>query len=111
VSKLLEYTPEARLSGIEAMIHPFFDELRVEGARMPNGKEFPLLFDFTHEGEFEWDVTDLLHRLTEMAELSVQPELNRRLVPPHCEPELASRSIVLDNFVPIPLEQLKIMLD
>jgi glycogen synthase kinase 3 beta len=50
VSKLLEYTPEARLSAIEAMCHPFFDELRGEGARMPNGKEFPPLFDFTREG-------------------------------------------------------------
>lgn len=51
VSKLLEYTPEARLSAVEAMCHPFFDELRVEGARMPNGKEFPLLFNFTREGK------------------------------------------------------------
>ena len=33
------------------MCHPFFDELRVEGARMPNGKEFPVLFNFTREGE------------------------------------------------------------
>ena len=53
VSKLLEYTPEARLSAVEAMCHPFFDELRVEGARMPNGKDFPLLFNFTREGKFE----------------------------------------------------------
>lgn len=44
-------------------------------------------------------------------ELSVRPDLIRQLVPPHCEPELGSRSIVLDNFVPIPLEQLKITLD
>jgi glycogen synthase kinase 3 beta len=50
VSKLLEYTPETRLSAIEAMCHPFFDELRGEGARMPNGKEFPPLFNFTREG-------------------------------------------------------------
>lgn len=34
------------------MCHPFFDELRVEGARMPNGKDFPLLFNFTREGAF-----------------------------------------------------------
>jgi glycogen synthase kinase 3 beta len=59
VSKLLEYTPEARLSSVEAMIHPFFDELRVEGAKMPNGKDFPLLFDFSREGKqtlrhFSW---------------------------------------------------------
>lgn len=52
VAKLLEYTPEARLSAVEAMCHPFFDELRQEGAKMPNGKEFPLLFDFTREGTY-----------------------------------------------------------
>jgi glycogen synthase kinase 3 beta len=51
VAKLLEYTPGARLSAVEAMIHSFFDELRVEGARMPNGKEFPPLMDFSREGE------------------------------------------------------------
>ena len=33
------------------MCHPFFDELRQEGAKMPNGKEFPPLFDFTREGK------------------------------------------------------------
>lgn len=93
VSKLLEYTPGARLSAVEAMAHPFFDELRAEGQRMPGGKELPPLFDFTRE------------------ELSVRPDLIRALVPPHCEQELASRSIQLDSFVPIPLEQLKISLD
>jgi len=93
VSKLLEYTPEARLSAIEAMCHPFFDELRVEGQRMPNGKDFPPLFDFTRE------------------ELSIRPDLMRQLVPPHAEPELESRGIRLDSFVPIPLEQLRISLD
>lgn len=51
VAKLLEYTPGARLSAVEAMVHPFFDELRGEGARMPNQKEFPPLFNFTREGE------------------------------------------------------------
>ncbi|KAK7023725.1 kinase domain-containing protein [Favolaschia claudopus] len=93
VSKLLEYTPSARLSAVEAMVHPFFDELRSEGARMPNGKPFPALFDFTRE------------------ELSVRPDLIRKLVPAHCEAELASRGIVLDSFVPIPLDELRITLD
>lgn len=51
VAKLLEYTPEARLSAVEAMVHPFFDELRQDGMRMPNGKDFPRLFDFTREGK------------------------------------------------------------
>jgi len=93
VAKLLEYTPESRLSAIEAMCHPFFDELRVEGQRMPNGKDFPPLFDFTRE------------------ELSIRPDLMRQLVPPHCETELGSRGIRLESFVPIPLEQLRITLD
>lgn len=44
-------------------------------------------------------------------ELSVRPDLIRQLVPSHCEAELRSRSIELDNFVPIPLEQMKISLD
>ena len=50
MAKLLEYTPEARLGAVEAMCHPLFDELRVEGMRMPNGKALPRLFDFTHAG-------------------------------------------------------------
>jgi len=93
VSKLLEYTPEARLSAIQSMVHPFFDELRIEGMRMPNGKEFPKLFNFTKE------------------ELSIRPDLNRTLVPPYCDAELRSRGINLDTFVPIPLDQLRINLD
>lgn len=63
VSRLLEYTPNARLSAIEAMVHPFFDELRVEGARMPNGKEFPLLFDFKREGMY---LSDWAMRINKM---------------------------------------------
>lgn len=93
VSRLLEYTPSARLSAIEAMCHPFFDDLRDEGTKMPNGKDLPALFDFTRE------------------ELSIRPDLNRRLVPAWREPELQSRGIDLDNFTPIPLEELRITLD
>ncbi|VDC05371.1 unnamed protein product [Peniophora sp. CBMAI 1063] len=93
VGRLLEYTPEARLSSVEAMVHPFFDELRGPETKMPNGKDFPPLFNFTRE------------------ELSVRPDLISKLVPPHVEPELRSRGIDIDNFVPIPLDQLKITLD
>lgn len=46
-----------------------------------------------------------------LTELSVRPDLIRTLVPTHCESELASRSIHLDNFQPIPLEQMRITLD
>ncbi|GAA6059057.1 hypothetical protein JCM10212_001282 [Sporobolomyces blumeae] len=93
ISKLLEYTPSARLTAIEAMCHPFFDDLRVPDAKMPTGKDMPPLFNFTRE------------------ELSIRPDLNRKLVPSHVEPELASRGIDLNNFEPIPLEQMRITLD
>ncbi|KAF8459899.1 kinase-like domain-containing protein [Gautieria morchelliformis] len=88
LSKLLKHTPESRLSGYEAMCHSFFDELRVEGQKMPNGQDLPPLFDFTRE------------------ELSIHPDLMRQLVPSHCELELESRGIRLDTFVPIALERL-----
>ncbi|WWD01657.1 hypothetical protein V866_008602 [Kwoniella sp. B9012] len=93
ISNLLEYTPTARLTAPEALVHPFFDELRVEGSRLPNGKEMPALFDFTRE------------------ELSTRPDLIRQLVPPHAESALSEQGIDIEGFVPIPLEQLRISLD
>lgn len=58
ISKLLEYTPTQRLSAIEAMVHPFFDELRDPNTRLPDSRhpngssrELPVLFDFTHHGK------------------------------------------------------------
>ncbi|VVC97468.1 unnamed protein product [Leptidea sinapis] len=63
VSRLLEYTPGARLSPLQACTHAFFDELREAGARLPNGRPLPPLFNFTDY------------------ELSVQPSLNDLLKP------------------------------
>lgn len=57
ISRLLEYTPTERLSAIDAMVHPFFDELRDPSTRLPdsrhtNGaiKDLPVLFDFSRHG-------------------------------------------------------------
>ncbi|KAI9207377.1 kinase-like domain-containing protein [Polychytrium aggregatum] len=86
ISKLLEYTPNNRLSAIEAMVHPFFDELRKPDTKMPNGKDLPLLFDFS------------------ALELSIRPDLNRQLVPPHAEAALRARGIDLDQFQPITIQ-------
>ena len=59
ISCLLEYTPTERLSAIDAMVHPFFDELRDPATRFPdsrhlNGpvKDLPNLFDFSRHGMF-----------------------------------------------------------
>lgn len=58
ISKLLEYTPTQRLSAVDAMVQPFFDELRdpqtrLPDSRHPNGatRDLPELFNFTHHGE------------------------------------------------------------
>jgi glycogen synthase kinase 3 beta len=60
ISKLLEYTPTQRLSAVEAMVHPFFDELRDPHIKLPdsrhaNGapKDMPNLFEFSHHGKMQ----------------------------------------------------------
>ena len=57
ISKLLEYTPTERQSAVEAMVHPFFDELRDPNTKLPDSRhqtgqvrELPLLFDFSKHG-------------------------------------------------------------
>ncbi|KWU46945.1 kinase-like protein [Rhodotorula sp. JG-1b] len=80
LSSLLRYEPEKRLTAIEVLSHTFYDELRRgTGAdppgpwqlRLPGGKQARVdLFDFT----------DL--------ELSIRPDLNSRLVPPHARARL-----------------------
>jgi len=49
ISRLLVYNPERRLTPIEALQHPFFEELRDQHTRLPNGNPLPPLFDFTTE--------------------------------------------------------------
>ncbi len=64
ISRLLEYTPTERLLAVNAMVHPFFDELRNPATRFPdsrhvNGpvKDLPALFDFSRHGR---SLTDLI---------------------------------------------------
>jgi glycogen synthase kinase 3 beta len=75
------------------MCHPFFDDLKVPDAKMPTGKDLPPLFDFTRE------------------ELSCRPDLIKNLVPAHAEQELLSRGVDVNNFDPIPLDQMRVHLD
>lgn len=53
----------------------------------------------------------LTHPSTQPIELSIRPDLNRQLVAAWTLPELLSRGIDLNNFTPIPLEQMRITLD
>jgi len=93
ISKLLEYTPNARLTAIDAMCHPFFDELRTGDQKMASGKPAPELFDFMKE------------------ELSIKPELNSKLVPAFAEAALKERGIDVHNFEPLSAESMRITLD
>ncbi|MCJ8732833.1 hypothetical protein PDJAM_G00215850 [Pangasius djambal] len=64
-SRLLEYTPTARLTPLEACANSFFDELRDPNIKLPNGREKPSLFNFTTQ------------------ELSSNPSLATILIPAH----------------------------
>ncbi|KAK6133526.1 hypothetical protein DH2020_032740 [Rehmannia glutinosa] len=48
-SRLLQYSPNLRCTALEAIAHPFFDELREPSARLPNGRPMPPLFNFKQE--------------------------------------------------------------
>jgi glycogen synthase kinase 3 beta len=65
ISKLLVYTPADRLTPLQAMAHPFFDELRQPETTVPNGAPLPPLFNFSSD------------------ELAINPESVRSLIPPH----------------------------
>lgn len=49
LNKLLEYEPRKRINAIEALAHPFFDELRKQDCKLPDGNPLPPLFDFTYQ--------------------------------------------------------------
>ena len=49
VSRMLRYEPNTRIDPLDALHHSFFDELRQEGVKLPNGKDMPALWDFTAE--------------------------------------------------------------
>jgi kinase len=37
---------------VDALVHPFFDEIRDPNTRLPNGRFLPPLFDFKPHGKF-----------------------------------------------------------
>ncbi|OQR70122.1 glycogen synthase kinase-3 beta-like, partial [Tropilaelaps mercedesae] len=63
LTKMLQYTPECRIRCWDALAEPFFDDLRRLGARQPDGRPLPNLFDFTPK------------------ELEQNPVLNQLLMP------------------------------
>lgn len=105
------------------MCHPFFDELRDPNTRLPDSRhangsprELPDLFDFSRHGMLHHlDSSRLFSRWISannmIAELSICPALNGRLVPPHARPELEARGLDIDNFTPLSKEEMIARLD
>ena len=63
ISLLINYSPQARPKALEALSHPFFDELRDQSSVLPNGQPLPSLFNWTAE-ESECMGDDLMRHLT-----------------------------------------------
>lgn len=58
IARLLEYTPTERLAAVQAMVHPFFDELRTPDVKLPDSRhgtgqvrDLPPLFNFSRHGK------------------------------------------------------------
>ena len=62
ISKILVYNPDRRLKPLEALLHPFFDELRDKNMKLPNGNPLPDLFDFSQE-EISSTSPDIMEQL------------------------------------------------
>mmetsp|Transcript_36565 Transcript_36565/g.53681 ORF Transcript_36565/g.53681 Transcript_36565/m.53681 type:complete len:481 (-) Transcript_36565:499-1941(-) len=67
IGSTLAYAPDRRVKPLEGCAHTFFDELRDERTRLPNGMDLPPIFDFTKH------------------ELSSPPELLEKLLPPYAK--------------------------
>ncbi|GAA5875700.1 hypothetical protein JCM1840_003179 [Sporobolomyces johnsonii] len=95
LSALLTFAPQDRIPAIDALAHPFFDDLKVPGVVMPNGKPLPRdLFMFSRH------------------ELSIRPDLIRLLVPPHLEQQLFDEhGIDVGHFEPMDLKPLRVNID
>ena len=47
VSRLLVYDPDSRPLPLESLLDPYFNELRDQNTKLPNGQPLPDLFNFT----------------------------------------------------------------
>ena len=63
LASLLTYSPTSRPSAYQALQHPFFDELRDQSTRLPNGDPLPPLFNWNE------------------VEIKAHPDLIRALTP------------------------------
>ena len=82
---------------------------RLPDSRHPNGaiRDLPELFNFTKHGMRCPGFRLLANNL----ELSIAPDLNSRLIPPHARAALAKQGLDIDNFTPMTKEEMSVRLD
>lgn len=49
---MLLYDPQQRITAIEALCHPFFDDIRDPNTRLPNDQPLPPVLNFSRHGEW-----------------------------------------------------------
>jgi serine/threonine protein kinase len=63
ITSLLVYSPQTRPNAYEALLHPFFDQLRNPNTRLLNGESLPPLFNWTQE-EIEYATPELIQKIS-----------------------------------------------
>lgn len=62
LSSMLVYVPSKRITAIDSLCHPYFDELRSPTLKLPNGVPIPALFNFTPVGMIYYYIFPFLYR-------------------------------------------------
>ena len=129
LTKVLQYSPVDRVSCIEALVDPYFDELRNPQTKLPNYRKLfsqqyhssASVSSHSHQNNANYqlyssqpDIKDLPELFDfDDRELSVNPLLNRQLIPEFAygRLRLLSGAHTLDGFTPMTEEQLAVTLE
>ncbi|PIS48199.1 hypothetical protein CJI97_005632 [Candidozyma auris] len=126
IMKILEYSPIDRISCIEALADPYFDELREESTKLPNYRKlfsqqiYSNSTHYPHQNNATYQLYSNQPDVRELPELfdfddrelSVEPSLNSVLVPKHALNRLRiTRGNSLDSFVPMTPEEMEVTLE
>ncbi|ABN66558.2 ser/thr protein kinase [Scheffersomyces stipitis CBS 6054] len=126
--KVLQYSPVDRISCVEALVDPYFDELRNPQTKLPNyrkifSQQFHLNSSSSHHSinNANYQIYSSQPDFRELPELfdfndrelSSSPDLNFKLVPPFAYDRLNLKQQIssLDQFVPWTAEELKVTLE
>ncbi|CAN3358861.1 hypothetical protein DICA4_D11012 [Diutina catenulata] len=119
LQRMLQYSPIDRVSCIEALVDPYFDELRNPSTKLPNYRK--IFSQQFHSNSANYQIYAQQPDLKELPklfdfddrELSVMPQVNQNLVPEWAMDQLTLTQSVaaLDQFVPLTKEQMAVTLD